>query len=138
MRGRHELTDDQWREIEPLLPGKRGDPGRAGNDNRLFVNAVLYVARTGIPWRDLPERFGRWNTIWRRFDRWCAAGVWAALAAALGDADLEELHLDSTSIKAQQSAAGSRRKPGEKNRTRITAAPWDARVAAGPPRSTRR
>ncbi len=138
MRGRHELTDEQWRGIEDLLPGKRGDPGRAGKDNRLFVNAVLYVARTGIPWRDLPERFGRWNTLWRRFDRWCAAGVWARLSTALDDADLEELHLDSTSIKTQQSAAGSRLRPDEKNRTPTSAAASDARVAAGPRRSTRR
>lgn len=118
MRRRHELTDEQWAKIEPLVPGKEGDRGRTGQDNRLFLNAVLYVAHTGIPWRDLPERFGTWNSVWRRFDRWCAAGVWAGLADILVDADLEELHLDSTSIRAQHSAAGSRRGPDEKKTRR--------------------
>jgi transposase len=118
MRRRHELTDEQWAAIEPSVPGREGDPGRHGVDNRLFLDAVLYVAKTGIPWRDLPERFGRWNSVWRRFDRWCASGVWATLADALGDADLEELHLDSTSIKAQHAAAGSRTRPGEKKTKR--------------------
>lgn len=119
MRRRHELTDEQWAKIEPLVPGREGDRGRSGEDNRLFLDAVLYVAKTGIPWRDLPERFGKWNTVWRRFDRWCSAGVWAELARVLDDAELDELHLDSTSIKAQHSAAGSRRAPGEKKTRRI-------------------
>jgi transposase len=137
MHRRHELTDEQWVKIATLLPGREGDPGRTAVDNRLFVNAVLYVAKTGIPWRDLPPRLGNWNSIWRRFDRWCAAGVWAGLAGVLGDADLEELLLDSTSIKAQHSAAGSRTMPDEKKKTPTNAAAWAARVADGPPRSTR-
>ena len=70
MQRRHALTDEQWERIQDLLPGKVGDPGRSGKDNRLFVDAVLYVAKTGVPWRDLPERFGHWNSVWRRFDRW--------------------------------------------------------------------
>ena len=74
MRRRHELTDGQVEKVETLLPGRDGDPGRTATDNRMFVNAVLFVARTGIPWRDLPERFGRW----------CVSGVWAQLAEALG------------------------------------------------------
>jgi len=138
MRHRHELTDQQWEKIEPFLPGRRGDPGRSGADNRMFVNAVLFVARTGIPWRDLPDRFGRWNSVWRRFDRWCAAGVWHRLATVLGDADLSELHLDSTTIKAQHSAAGSRLRPQEKKRKQISGAASVARVADGQPKSTRR
>jgi transposase len=138
MRRRHELTDEQWTKIEPHVPGRDGDRGRSGVDNRLFLDAVLYVAKTGIPWRDLPERFGKWNTVWRRFDRWCAAGVWARLADLLGDADLEELHLDSTSIKAQHAAAGSRTLPDEKKTKRIKDAASAARAAAGRPSSTRR
>jgi transposase len=137
MRRRHELTDDQWAKIEPLLPGREGDPGRTAADNRLFVNAVLFVARTGIPWRDLPERFGRWNSAWRRFDRWCATGVWPALADALGEPDLAELHLDSTTVRAQHSAAGSRRRPAEKKRTPTPAGASAAPAAGGRPRSTR-
>jgi transposase len=116
MRRRHELTDEQWECIEPRLPGREGARGVTAKDNRLFVNAVLYVAKTGIPWRDLPERFGNWNSVWRRFDRWCAAGVWQQLADVLGESDLEELLLDSTTIKAHPSASGSRKQPSEKKR----------------------
>lgn len=116
MLRRHELSDSQWESIRELVPGKSTDPGRTGKDNRRFVNAVLYVARTGIPWRDLPPRFGLWNSVWRRFDRWCATGVWTRIATVLGEPDWEELHLDSTSVKAHQSACGSRRRSGEKKK----------------------
>ena len=109
MLRRHELTDGQWEKIEPLLPGREGDPGRTAADNRRFVNAVLFAAKTGVPWRDLPERFGNWNSVWRRFDRWCAAGVWASLADALGEPDLAERPLDATTVRARHGAAGSRR-----------------------------
>lgn len=118
MRRRHELTDEQWERIEHRLPGREGTRGVTAKDNRLFVNAVVYVAKTGIPWRDLPERFGNWNSVWRRYDRWCAAGVWQQLTDVLEDADLEELLLDSTIIKAHPSASGSRRQPSEKKRRR--------------------
>ena len=133
---RHELTDEQWRLIEGRLPGKAADPGPTA-DNRLFVNAVLFVARTGVPWRDLPGRFGNWNSVWRRFDRWCASGVWPALAGALGEPDLAELHLDSTSVKAQHSAAGSRRLHAEKKRRPTPGAASAARAAGGRQSSTR-
>ena len=129
MRRRHELTDEQWERIEQRLPGREGTRGVTAKDNRLFLNAVLYVAKTGIPWRDLPERFGNWNSVWRRFDRWCAAGVWQKLADALGDTDLEELLLDSTTIKAHPSASGSRKQPSEKKRPRTSAAVWAAPAA---------
>ena len=120
MRHRHELTDAQWQRIELLLPGKVGDPGRTASDNRLFVNAVLYVLKTGIPWEDLPARFGKPNTVWKRYDRWCASGVWERVGRALGDADLTEQHdevqLDSTSVKAHPTASTGRRLRGEKNK----------------------
>jgi putative transposase len=138
MLRRHELTDDQWEKIRHRLPGKKSDPGRTAVDNRLFVNAVLFVAKTGIPWRDLPERFGKWNSIWRRFDRWCATGVWSKLSAVLGEPDLAELHLDSTTIKAQHAAAGSRLLPAEKKRMPTRAVVWAVRGADGRPKSTRR
>jgi len=64
------LTDGQWERVAPLVPGKLGDPGRGGQDNRGFVEAVLWIARTGSPWRDLHPEFGRWNSIFRRFRRW--------------------------------------------------------------------
>lgn len=121
MRRRHELTDEQWQRIKDHLPGKATDPGRTARDNRLFVNAVLFVLKTGIPWADLPERFGKPNTVWKRFDRWAAKGVWERVAQALGDGELidalDELQLDSTSVKAHPTAATGRRRPNEKNKT---------------------
>ena len=128
MRRRHELTDAQWEMIKDLLPGKDGDPGRTAIDNRLFVNAVLYVLKTGVPWEDLPGRYGKPNTVWKRFDRWCANGVWERLAKALGDPELEEVQLDSTTVKAHPVASTGRRTPKEK-KTRPM--PGDASGGAG-------
>ena len=123
MPRRHELTDAQWESIKDLLPGKPGDPGRTAENNRLFVNAVLFVLRTGIPWADLPERYGKWNSIWKRFDRWCAKGTWKQIFLAIGVDDLEgeldEIHLDSSVIKAHQTASTGRRETDEK-KTRLT------------------
>jgi transposase len=102
---RHEVSEEQWTAIEPLLAGKPGDPGSTGHDNRLFVNAVFWIARTGSPWRDLPERFGPWNSVYRRLYRWCKRGVWGRILEALGgDAELTNLLLDSTIIRAHQHA----------------------------------
>ncbi len=116
MPPRHALSDEQWDRIKDLLPGKPGDPGRSGRDNRLFLDAVLYVAKTGIPWRDLPPRFGNWNSVWRRFDRWSDRGVWERIATELGEPELEELQLNSTSVKVHAAAVGGRRQAGEKKR----------------------
>ena len=111
---RHELTDSQWDAIKGLIPGKSGDPGRTGRDNRLFVNAVIYVAQTGIAWADFPTRFGNWNSVWRRFRRWSANGIWQKLLSVLGAPGLEEIQLDSTTIKAHPVASGSRKLAHEK------------------------
>jgi transposase len=109
MKRRHELSDEQWARIEPLLPGRKGDPGRSGDDNRRFVDAVLWIAKTGAPWRDLPERFGSWNSVFQRYNRWCKRGVWQRVLEALGsDPDLEHLLLDSTIVRAHQHAAGAK------------------------------
>lgn len=62
---RHEVGEEQWAKIKDFLPGKVSDPGRTAEDNRLFVNAVLWIAKTGVPWRDLPERFGKWNSVFQ-------------------------------------------------------------------------
>ena len=107
MNRRYELTDDEWNRIELLLPGREGDPGGHGEDNRLFVNAVIWIARSGAPWRDLPERFGLWNSVFQRFNRWAKAGVWREVFRALQTPDLEALMLDSTVIRAHQHAAGA-------------------------------
>ena len=122
MAKRYELTDAQWERIADLLPGKARDPGRTAADNRLFVDAVVFVLKTGIPWADLPGRYGKHDTVYKRFDRWCARGVWERLARALGDPDLEEVQLDSTTVKAHPVASTGRRLPREKKRTPTRAA----------------
>jgi len=112
---RHRLTDAQWTRIENLVPGKPGDPGRTGEDNRLFVDAIVWMARTGAPWRDLGPCFGNWNSVFRRFRRWAKAGVWERIMAALVDEpDFESIIIDGTIIRAHQHAAGGR--GGFKNR----------------------
>lgn len=103
---RYELTDTQWRRIGDLLPGKVGDPGRSGDDNRLFVNGVLWVLRSGAHWHDLPPRYGKWKSVHKRFTRWAGAGVWERVFAHLtADPDNDYLMLDSTLVRAHQQAA---------------------------------
>lgn len=104
---RHEISDETWEAIKDLLPGREGQRGVAGRDNRLFINAVLWIAKTGAPWRDLPERFGKWNSVFQRFNRLCKAGVFDKIFEELKDPDLEILMLDSTVIRAHQHAAGA-------------------------------
>jgi transposase len=110
MRHRHAISDDDWVRIKDLLPGLPGQHGKVAKDNRLFIDAVLWIARTGAPWRDLPERFGPWNSAWRRFDRWARKGVWQRVFDALQDPDLEWLILDSTIIRAHPCASGAPKK----------------------------
>jgi putative transposase len=108
---RFELTDEQYQRIEHLLPGKPTDPGATARDNRLFMDAILWIARTGAPWPDLPERFGKYDTAYQRFNRWAKSGVLARVLEALGgDADLESLLIDSTVVRAHQHAAGAVKK----------------------------
>ena len=109
MHHRHAIHDDDWDRIKDLLPGREGTRGVTARDNRLFIDAVLWIAKTGAPWRDLPDRFGNWNSIWRRFDRWARKGVWREVFEVLQDPDLEWLILDSTVIRAHQHAAGARK-----------------------------
>jgi transposase len=107
---RFELTDEQYARIEHLLPGKKSDPGRTAADNRLFLRAVLYILRTGSPWRDLPPHFGPWNSVFQRFNRWAKKGRWTALFEALQDPDWEWLLIDGSVIRAHQHAAGALKK----------------------------
>lgn len=103
------LTDRQWLLIEPHLPGKVGDRGVTAKDNRLFVEAVLWIARTSSPWRDLPPAFGLWNSVFQRFSRWSKDGVWWRLFEALAeDPDFEYLIIDSTIVRAHQHATGKK------------------------------
>jgi len=103
---RYELTQAQWERIASMLPGKASDPGRTGGDNRLFVNGCLWVLRSGAHWRDLPERYGKWKTLHKRFTRWAKAGVWNEVFASLiKDRDNQYLMLDTTLVRAHQQAA---------------------------------
>jgi transposase len=103
---RYELSQAQWEWIAPMLPGKRSDPGRTASDNRLFVNGCLWVLRSGAHWRDLPERYGKWKTLHKRFTRWAKAGVWDEVFASLTkDRNNQYLMLDSTLVRAHQQAA---------------------------------
>ena len=106
---RRELTDEQWRRIGHLVPGKDGDKGRHGEDNRLFIDGVLWLARAGAPWRDLPPVFGKWNSVFQRFRRWAKKGVWERIFQALVEnPDFEYLIIDSTIVRAHQHAAGAK------------------------------
>ena len=108
---RYALRDDQWDQIKDFLPGRKGSVGVTAADNRLFVDAVLYRYRAGIPWRDLPERLGDPINVHRRFSRWAESGVWARVFEHLAaDADNEYAMLDSTIVRAHQHSAGAQKK----------------------------
>jgi transposase len=108
---RYGLRNDQWERIEGLLPGRRGTVGRPATDNRLFVEAVLYRYRAGIPWRDLPERFGDFRVVHTRFSRWGRRGVWEQIFKHLSqDADNEYAMIDATIVRAHQHSAGALKK----------------------------
>ena len=110
---RYGLRDDQWDRIMNLLPGRPGTGGVTASDNRLFVEAVLYRYRAGIPWRDLPERFGDWKNVHRRFSRWAETGVWEKVFQHLAaDADNEYAMIDSTIVRAHQHSAGAKKRRG--------------------------
>jgi transposase len=103
------VTDEVWDRLAPLLPGKAGDRGATGRDNRLFVEAVLWRVRTGLPWRDLPTAFGNWNSVFRRFRRWAKAGVFERVLKEMrGTPDFEYALIDGTIVQAHQKAAGAR------------------------------
>lgn len=106
---RYAISDHDFERIAPLLPGQPGKPGRNAANNRLFIDAVLWIARTGAPWQDLPERFGKANSVHKRFARWGKRGVWQAIHQALQDPDLEWLMLDGSVVRAHQHAAGQKK-----------------------------
>ena len=116
------LSDTKWAKIEAMLPGKASDSGVTAADNRRFIEAVLWIARTGSPWRDLPVELGNWHSTYTRFNRWCKRGRWLKIMSVLGtDQDLESIMIDSTVVRAHQHAAGAQKKQAIK--------PLDAREA---------
>jgi transposase len=113
---RHELTDAQWERLQPLLPPQKPHTGRPNKDHRLIINGLLWLLRTGAPWRDLPERYGSWKTVASRFYRWQRAEIWHHIlqglqreADAEGTLDWSLHHVDGTIVRAHQHAAGARR-----------------------------
>jgi transposase len=134
MRRRHELSESEWARLQPLLPPRK--PGRPRQDDRRILNGILWKLATGVPWRDLPERYGPWQTVYTRFRRWTQAGVWAQLFAAVqqqadaaGKLDWELHFVDGTVIRAHQHAAGAKGGPRRRK-------PSGAARAASRPRST--
>jgi transposase len=112
---RYGLRDDQWERIKDFLPGREGHVGGTAEDNRLFVEAVLYRYRAGIPWCDLPGRFGHWKIVHQRFGRWAKSGVFARIFKALAaDHDNEYMMIDATIVRAHQHSAGALKKTASK------------------------
>lgn len=109
MMDRLVLSDEQWGKVSGLIIGRPDQRGSTGRDNRMFVEGVLWIVRTGSPWRDLPETFGEWNSVFRRFSRWSAKGVWQRIFTAMSDdPDFEYLIVDSTIVRAHQHASGAK------------------------------
>jgi transposase len=116
MGNRGDLTNEQWEQIEALLPKAKTKRGRPAQDHRQLLNGMIWVLRTGAPWRDMPERYGKWATIYSRFQRWRKSGVWNKLFAELQTAldgesnvDWETHFIDSTTVRAHQHAAGAKK-----------------------------
>jgi Transposase and inactivated derivatives len=119
--GGYELSDVQWEKIKDFLPGRVESVGRTAGDNRLFVNGVLWVLRSGAHWHDLPERYGKYKSLHKRFSRWAYGGVWKKVFHELvGDRKNQYLMIDSTIVRAHQQAATGRKKGAK---TRLWGAP---------------
>ena len=105
---RHDISDRVWGIIEPYLPGRKGKVGRPAKNNREFINAVIWVLRSGSPWRDLPPDYGNWNNVHRRFCRWRDKGIWESLLKqVIDEPDLEWLMIDASHIKVHQHGTGA-------------------------------
>jgi transposase len=116
MGNRGDLSNEQWERLYPFLPSQKPHTGRPALDHRTVLNGILWVLRTGAPWRDLPERYGKWTTVYSRFQRWRKAGVWdrilkdvQALVDYDGNVDWEIHFVDSTIVRAHQHAAGAKK-----------------------------
>jgi transposase len=115
-RKRHELSDEQWQQLEPLLPAQKPKTGRPNVEHRGILNGILWILKTGAPWRDLPERYGKWQTVSSRFYRWQKSGVWERIFAQVqqmkdrdGPIEWEVHYGDGSVIRAHQHAAGAKK-----------------------------
>lgn len=114
---RGDLTDEQWAVVGALLPSERGRKARPAHDNRRFLNGMLYVLRVGCPWRDMHERYGKWNSVYVRFRRWSEQGVWDAMLdtlVELGLTDDWQHMIDSTIVRGHSQAAGAKGGPARR------------------------
>jgi transposase len=134
--GRGDLKEREWEKIEPLLPPQKPPVGRPAKDHRQILNGILFILRTGVPWRDLPERYGSWHTVSSRFYRWTKQGVWQQILEALlqladenDELNWTQHFIDTTVVRAHQHAAGA--KKGMRKPKRLGAA-----KAVSPPKST--
>jgi transposase len=134
MPPRHAIKDADWERIKHLLPGPPGQHGKVAKNHRLVIDAILWISKTGAPWRDLPEDFGNWNGAWRRFDRWAKKGAWRRVFEVLQDPDLEWIILDSTVIRAHPHAAGAKKERTAAESQPIR--PWGGGEAGSRPRFT--
>jgi transposase len=122
-RKRDELTDEQWQQLEPLLPAQKPNRGRPNLEHRTVINGILWILKPGAPWRDLPERYGKWQTVASRFYRWQQSGVWERIFAQLqqtkdrdGQINWEVHYVDGSIIRAHQHAAGAKKAPRKRKR----------------------
>lgn len=132
---RYELSDEQWAVIAPFLPAERGRGCRPAHDNRRVFNGMMWILRSGAPWRDLPEGFGKWNSVFQRFRRWCQQGIFDALLETLVEVGITHewrtQMVDSTVVRAHSQAAGA--KGGSKIRDLVDrAAVLRAKSTCGP------
>jgi len=140
---RHEVTDAQWKFIQPLLPQRTAVTGRPPNDPRMMLNGILWVLRTGVPWRDMNTRYGRWQSVYDYFCKWRHGGVYESLLEALhirldkaGKVDWDLWFVDGSSVRAARAAAGAEKKVSNATRTNPRTTRWGARVADSQANST--
>ena len=140
---RHEVTDEQWEVIQPILPTRTAKTGRPPSDPRLMLNGILWILRTGSPWRDLPERFGPWQTVYDHFAKWRALGAYDRILEALhirldaeGTIDWDLWCIDGSSVRASRAAAGASKKAAVATRKSRKTTLWAAREADSAASST--
>jgi transposase len=140
---RHEVTDEQWGFLEPLLRRPRAKTGRTPRDVRTLLNGMMWILRTGAPWRDLPERFGPWQTVYDYFNRWRAEGVWDRILEALhirldgeGRIDWDLWCVDGSSVRATRAAGGADKKVAIATRRNRRTTHWAAAAADSGANST--
>jgi len=140
---RHEVTDEQWQFLQPLIPVHHAKTGRKPKDQRVMLNGVLWILRTGAPWRDLPERLGKWQTVYDHYRTWRDNGVYGRILKALhirldqeGHIDWDLWCIDGSSVRAARAAAGAAQKVSATTKTSPKITPWAARAADSPANST--